>query len=62
MVLNLSYLGDVGYNYYWDTTDSNHIPRRLDENGEHITDYLTNTYLNQTLTDSIFALPKYCSP
>jgi hypothetical protein len=22
--------GDFGYNYYWDTTDANHIPRRLD--------------------------------
>lgn len=52
--------GDFGYNHFWVTQDPKHIPRRLDENGEHLTDYLVNTFTNTTLDDSYFALPTYC--
>lgn len=53
--------GDISYNYYWSTIDANQIPRKLDEGGSHITDYLTHTYINKTFDDSYFALPSYCN-
>ena len=57
----LIYLGDVGYNYLW-TTVGEQIPRRLDENGAHVTDYNVHSFHNQTVPfpDSTFALPSYC--
>lgn len=59
----LCYLGDVGFNYFWATTDVNQIPRRLNENGVHVTDYNVHSFHNQTVpfADSIFALPAYCN-
>lgn len=53
--------GDFGYNYFWVTADDKEIPRRLDESGTHITDYLVHTFVNKTFDDSYFALPSYCS-
>lgn len=53
--------GDFTYNHFWTTIDNNQIPRRLDEGGEHITDYLVHTFLNKTFDDSYFALPNYCN-
>jgi hypothetical protein len=43
------------------TTDNNKIPRRLDEGGNHITDFLVHTFMNKTFDDSYFALPSYCN-
>lgn len=56
-------LGDFGYNYFWATADENQIPRRLDENGQHTTDYNPASFQNQTIpfSDSIFNLPSYCN-
>lgn len=53
--------GSFGYNHYWSTISDSPIPRKLDENGDHITDYLTNTFVNKTFDDSYFTLPSYCS-
>jgi hypothetical protein len=52
----------VGYNYFWTTVDEQ-IPRRLDENGDHVTDYNIHSFHNQTIPfpDSAFALPSYCN-
>lgn len=50
-----------GYNYWYVTTDDNHIPRRLDEAGTHITDFLPHTFINKTFDDSYFSLPSYCT-
>lgn len=49
------------FNHFWTTADENQIPRRLDEGGEHITDYLVHTYVNKTFDDSYFQLPSYCT-
>lgn len=56
------YLGDFGYNYFW-TATNDQVPRRLDENGTHITDYNIHSFHNQTIpfADSTFALPSYCN-
>lgn len=45
--------------YYYATTDANRIPRRLDESGEHLLDYLMNTYSTNPIPDSVFELPSY---
>ena len=47
--------------YYYATTDSLQIPRRLNEANEHIIEYLMNTYTTGPIADSIFALPDYVS-
>jgi hypothetical protein len=52
--------GVVGYNYYWSSADDNNYPRRIDENGAHITDFNIHSYRNRTLDAKIFALPTYC--
>lgn len=64
MVYPFFNIGDFGYNYFWTTTDENQIPRRLNENGTHVTDYNVHSFHNQTVPfpDSTFALPAYCNP
>ena len=52
--------GMFGYNHFW-TSQGGNVPRRLDENGDHITDYLANTYANKTFDATYFALPTYCT-
>lgn len=56
-----SEIGDVGYNYWWVTADDNTTPRRLDENGDHITDYNVHSFRKMTFPESAFALPSYCN-
>ena len=51
--------GMFGYNHFWTNIDGN-VPRRLDEDGKHLTDYLVHTYINKTFDESYFALPSYC--
>ena len=53
--------GMAGYNYLYVTRDENQMIRRLDENGAHITDYLSQSYINKTIPDSVFEVPSYCS-
>ena len=55
--------GDVGYNYFWVTADDSKIPRRLNENGQHITDYNIHSFHNQTVpfAESVFTPPSYCN-
>ncbi len=57
------YLGSFGYNYFWATIDENQIPRKLDENGDHLSDFNTHSFHNQTVPfpDGTFALPSYCN-
>lgn len=52
--------GVVGYNHYWSSTDGFNVPRRLDENGGHIFDYIIKSYSEKPLDAKIFALPQYC--
>jgi hypothetical protein len=52
--------GDVGYNYYWSSADDNNYPRRLDENGAHITEYNVHSYRKRPQDPKLFALPAYC--
>lgn len=47
---------------YWATTDSAQIPRKLIEGGKLTKDWIMNTYSEDPIADSIFALPDYCSP
>ena len=51
----------AGYNYLYVTKDENQMIRRLDENGDHVTDYLTHSYINKTIPDNVFELPPYCN-
>lgn len=53
--------GDFGYNHFYVTIDQNSIPRRLDEDGKHLTDYLVHTFVNKTFDESYFTLPNYCN-
>ncbi len=46
---------------YWATTDSRQVPRKLAEGGEIFKDFILNTYSEDYIADSIFALPSYCS-
>lgn len=53
---------DVSDAFYWATADANQIPRRFaEDNNTHIIDYLTHTFVNKTIPDSIFAIPTYCN-
>ena len=40
--------------------DGFNVPRRLDENGGHIVDYIIKSYMVKKLDGKIFALPSYC--
>jgi hypothetical protein len=53
--------GSFGYNYFWVSQNENKVPRRLDENGSHITDYSVHSFKKQEFADSVFALPQYCN-
>ncbi len=46
---------------YWATTDSRQVPRKLAEGGEIFKEFILNTYSEDYIADSIFALPSYCS-
>lgn len=46
--------------YYYSTPDANRIPRRLDE-GDHLLDYLMNTYSTAAIPASVFDIPSYVS-
>ena len=48
-------------NYWWATTDSNQIPRRLQEGDSKVDDYQVFSFINKTFEDSVFAIPDYCS-
>lgn len=52
--------GVVGYNYYWATADDKAYPRKIDENGAHITDFNYFSFRNRTLDPSLFEVPAYC--
>lgn len=52
--------GDVGYNYWWSSADDNNVPRRLDENGAHITEYNIHSYRVRDQDPKLFTLPAYC--
>jgi hypothetical protein len=43
------------------TTVTDRIPRRLDEGGSQITDYILSTFTKGALPDSVFAAPSYCN-
>jgi hypothetical protein len=45
---------------YWETTDSRRIPRRMIQESTITTDYIMNTFTEEEIADSIFALPSYC--
>ena len=47
--------------YYWATTDSKQIPRRVDQGGSREYDYLMNTYSTDPIRESVFELPSYVS-
>lgn len=47
--------------YYWATTDAKRIPRKMIEVGSRFKDFIMNTYSEEYMPDSIFALPSYCS-
>lgn len=51
--------GDV-LDYYWATMDSKRIPRKLDEGGTRIKDFIMNTYSEDPIPDEVFHLPEYC--
>ena len=51
---------EVKKNYWWATTDSKQIPRRLQEANAKIDDFQVSSFVNKTFEDSIFALPDYC--
>ncbi len=53
------YLDGPDLDYYYATTDATRIPRRLDEAGEHILDYLMNTYSTEPIPNSVFEIPSY---
>lgn len=53
--------GVVGYNYYWATADDNAYPRKIDENGAHITDFNIRSFRNRTLDPALFRVPSYCN-
>lgn len=46
---------------YWSTTDKDQIPRKLIEDNERIKDWIMNTFSEEYIAASIFALPSYCS-
>lgn len=46
---------------YWATTDSWQIPRKIAQNIGIFNDFIMNTYSEEPIDDSIFALPSYCS-
>ena len=52
--------GVFGFNYFYATIDENQTPRRLNEGGSTITDYIVESYINKTLADSLFEVPSYC--
>lgn len=52
--------GVIGYNYYWSSADGYNVPRRLDENGAHITDYNPRSYIKKPIDAKVFAVPQYC--
>lgn len=52
--------GSFGYNHYWTTIEDSPKPKRLDEAGVHITDYLEYTFEEKTFDSSYFSLPNYC--
>lgn len=45
--------------YYWASVTGPRIPRRLDEAGVHVLDYLQNTYNTSAIPDSVFEIPSY---
>lgn len=60
MVYSYLRLGDVGYNYYYSTTDVRRIPVRIDENGKHIINYIPFSYREGPVDDRVFQVPSYC--
>ena len=47
--------------YWWVTTDDEHIPRKLQEAESKYTDYRVESFVKKPLPDSVFALPDYCN-
>ena len=47
--------------YYWATTDSKQIPRKMDEGGNRIKDFEMNSYSEDPIPEGVFKLPSYCS-
>ena len=47
--------------YYWTTTDDKNIPRKMDEGGNRIKDFIMNTYSEDAIPEEVFRLPSYCS-
>lgn len=45
---------------YWATTDAKQLPRKLVEDGAIFKDFIMNTYSEEYIADSVFALPSYC--
>lgn len=45
--------------YYYASTDSLQIPRRLNEADTHIVEYMMNTYTTSPIADSVFVVPDY---
>lgn len=45
---------------YWATTDARQLPRKLVEGGSVYKDFIMNTYSEEYIADSVFALPSYC--
>ena len=52
--------GDV-LDYYWATTDSKQIPRKLDEGGSRIKDFIMSSYHIEDIPENFFHVPEYCS-
>ena len=46
---------------YWATTDTKEIPRKLVEGGQIFKDFIMNTFSEEYIAETIFALPSYCN-
>lgn len=45
--------------YYYETTDTKRVPRRIDQGPSRTIDYLMNTYNTSAMADSVFDIPSY---
>lgn len=46
--------------YYWATQTDKKIPRKMNEGNMRIKDFIMNSYNENAIEESIFALPSYC--
>jgi hypothetical protein len=46
---------------YWATTDAKQVPRKHAEDNAFFKDFIMNTYSEEYIAESVFALPGYCT-